>query len=122
MAGLARRVTHWSASDVKLAFRKASLACRNTWLDVRLRHLPVVQGVPAPRGRVLIVTPKKVGSAPYRNLLKRRARAIIAQQRLSLPHIDIILFFNPNPSVPLTFSQLQEFLQTCLKKHQSSTL
>lgn len=61
------------------------------------------------RGRILIIIPKKVGSAPQRNKLRRQIRSIFYEQRLYEGDYDWAVLVKP-PIKPLTFAQIKELL------------
>ncbi len=60
-------------------------------------------------GRILIVTPKKAGTAPVRNLIRRRLKHIFFTNQLYEKPYDIIVLVAA-PAQTLSFSTLQELL------------
>lgn len=60
-------------------------------------------------GRILIVTPKKMGNAPERNLMRRRLKSIFYEQKLFESSFDVLVFVT-NPALSIPFSALQELL------------
>jgi len=67
-------------------------------------------------GRVLLVTSRKVGNAPQRNLLRRRSRAIFYEQRLFELGKDCVAIFKA-PAKELNFEQLKAVFIQALKKN-----
>lgn len=60
-------------------------------------------------GKLLIVTPRKTGSAPKRNLLRRRLKAIYYQEKLyTIAAIGIIILYDH--ATTLSFDELKTFL------------
>lgn len=61
-------------------------------------------------GRLLVVIPNKaVGSAPVRNLLRRRLKAIFYQYQLYTKGKDCVVFAHPGAD-KLSYQELQELL------------
>ena len=107
---LARSITLWTKQEISTLFKSAQRLCWHTGLDVRVA--PAKQE----HGRILIITPKKMGNAPERNRVRRRIKALFYENKLYECGFDWIFFAKPGIST-LTFSQLQEFiLETCLPK------
>ena len=65
--------------------------------------------------RVLLITSRKVGNAPERNLLRRRGRAIFYEELLFKQHKDCVIIFKP-AAKHLSFDQLKEILINSIKK------
>jgi len=61
------------------------------------------------RGRILVVTPKKIGSSPQRNRIRRRLKAIFYEEKLFERGIDVIVFVKKK-GIELTFNQLKKLL------------
>ncbi len=69
--------------------------------------------------RILLITSRKVGNAPQRNLLRRWGRAIFYEQRLfEQPQHCVIIF--KAPAKYLSFDQFKEILVKYSRKHASS--
>lgn len=62
-----------------------------------------------PYGRMAIVTPKRVGTAPVRNLMKRRLKAIFYEEKLYTNNKDIVIFVKPKIH-PVSFSKIKSIL------------
>lgn len=60
-------------------------------------------------GRILIITPKKVGNAPQRNLLRRRFKAIFFEEKLYEGSYDCAVFVSSG-ALAVPFSTLKELL------------
>ncbi|MBV8661076.1 MAG: ribonuclease P protein component [Candidatus Dependentiae bacterium] len=60
-------------------------------------------------GRILLITSRKVGNAPERNLLRRWGRAIFYEQRLFELHKHCVVIFK-SPAKNLSFEQFKEIL------------
>ncbi len=60
-------------------------------------------------GRILIVTPRKVGSAPERNLIRRRIKAIFTEHKLYQRHYDGIALIGRD-ATKLSYQDLIRYL------------
>lgn len=60
-------------------------------------------------GRILIVTPKKMGNAPERNLMRRRLKSIFYEQKLYEAPFDLLIFVT-HAALTIPFSTLQEMV------------
>jgi ribonuclease P protein component len=65
-------------------------------------------------GRVLIVTPRKAGSSPERNLLRRRVRAIYREGKLYLHPYDSILLIGKE-CLLIPFEELRQLIHSVIK-------
>ena len=66
-------------------------------------------------GRILLITSRKVGNAPQRNLLRRWGRAIFYEQRLFEKQIHCIVIFKA-PAKYMTFDHFKKILIQSLEK------
>jgi len=110
MVSLGRHISLWKKDERTKVLSLARPIFRTSHFDVRI--LPK-QGDLA---RIMVVTPKKVGSAPYRNLLKRRARSIFYQEKLYNSTHDRVIFFRPSQTI-LEYKRLHTILMELFKKH-----
>jgi ribonuclease P protein component len=60
-------------------------------------------------GRILIVVPRKVGSAPQRNKIRRQVKSLFYEHKLYTKDYDWIFFAKP-PVTELPFQELQKLL------------
>jgi ribonuclease P protein component len=100
MPRIARKITQFTQSEIKQLFRTARTISRNAGLSIRI----------APRsgalGRLLIITSRKIGSAPERNKIRRQLKAIFYQEKLyELPYDFII--HTTKESILLPFQELK---------------
>jgi ribonuclease P protein component len=108
MPRIARRITQFTRGEIKRLFQTARTVYRQAGLTIRI----------APRlgeiGRILIVTPKRIGTAPERNMLRRRIKALFYQEKLySFPYDFLVLC--QEGSTKLSFSELKDiFLKLSL--------
>lgn len=69
--------------------------------------------------RILLITSRKVGNAPERNLLRRRGRAIFYEERLFEQHQHCVVIFK-SPAKNLSFNQFKTILTQAINKQSSS--
>lgn len=103
MPTIARLISHFTPQEVTQAFKMAR----------RVKVDPAFTLLRSPGqksfGRILIVTSRKVGSAPQRNKIRRQIKAIFYQNRLFLTPFDYI-FIAKKPSIALSFEQLLQIM------------
>ena len=72
-----------------------------------------------PAGRAGLVVSKKVGKAPTRNLIKRRLRHILRENKNTFSRRDLVVMALPE-AASLSFEELQkDFFQTLYALNQS---
>lgn len=98
-----RKLTQFTQKEVDNVWQKARPALKHDGFLL----------LKAPRsaafGRILIVLPKKVGSAPERNKVRRQVKSIFYEQRCFDKEFDWIFFAKP-PVTNLPFQELQKLL------------
>lgn len=97
------KISSFSRSEIAQLFKKARVVVRCTGLRILVAQTE--QSI----GRVLIVTPKASGTAPERNLFKRRIRAIFREHNLCQYSKDLVVICNKR-GVDLPFSKLLQLL------------
>lgn len=103
MPRLMRRLTVWTKQEIDRLFKQARRIYRGEGLDI------AVAPKSAEFARLLIIIPKKVGSAPERNRIRRRIKAIFYEAQLYKKSHDYIFFIKP-PAVSLDFEQLKNII------------
>lgn len=103
MPRIARKITQFTQSEIRQLFHTARTIYRHAGLSIRI----------APRlgdsGRLLIITSRKVGTAPERNKLRRQLKAIFYQEKLYKSPYDYIVH-TTKESTLLTFQELKAIL------------
>jgi ribonuclease P protein component len=103
MATIARAITGWRRHEIGELLKKARRVFKDAAFEVRLA--PTHQYP----GRVLIITPAKIGTAPQRNLFRRRVKAIFYGEQLYTKGYNWVIFaYKEAPSVP--FQELKRRL------------
>jgi ribonuclease P protein component len=105
MMSVARSLTKFSRQEIKFLFENAKkFSSCSAFVLLRAQQQTSL-------GRVLVVSPKKIGSAPTRNLLKRRVRDIFLHEKLYTKGFDWVLIARKQATV-LSFTELQKKLLT----------
>jgi ribonuclease P protein component len=86
--------------EIAQIFNKARRVLRHPGFDVLA--LPSTHA----GGRLLVVTPRKVGNAPQRNKIRRRLKAIFHEENFCAYGIDFIVIIKPGGTA-LSFEQLK---------------
>jgi ribonuclease P protein component len=108
MPSFVRKLSKFTKKEIDTAFESA----------IRVAKLTQITILRAPRqlpfGRILIITPKIVGSAPIRNKLRRQLKALFYENRLfDLPY-DWIIIAKAGAG-KLAYDWLKNFFLTTLK-------
>lgn len=107
---ISRNLSLFNENEVKAAFQNARHRIKVSGLKVFM----------APRilefGRILVVTPKKVGNSPKRNLIRRRLKSIFYENEIyQLPYDWIVLTSKEALSLP--FEQLKKIIIDVAKEN-----
>lgn len=99
-------MTRLSRAEVLSLLKNARMVCRHAGLDIRATQRT------AQFGKILIIIPRKVGSAPERNLIRRRIKAIFYEERFFELPFDWVFFVKPEATA-WPFSQMREHMLAC---------
>lgn len=109
MHKIASKISKFQLKEIKELFKKSHTIYKASECEVRV----------APRknsfGKILLVIPKKVGSAPKRNLIRRRIKSIFYQEKLYLLQYDFIILCRKD-ILNLSFDELKNLLNNLTKK------
>ena len=111
---LSRLISAWTASEIRQLFKQSQLIYRSPGLDIR------ISVAKADVGKILVVTPKKMGSAPSRNLIRRRLKSIFYQDKLYAYKCNVAIICKKESDF-LTFDQLREILSDTIKSYCAKT-
>lgn len=102
-----RKLSSFTRTEVATLFKSAQS-------KVKLPGLRILRAsATSPFGRVLIVTPRKVGNAPHRNLIRRRIKALYRENKFyTYPYDCIFLIGKECVSIP--FEKLRHLIHTAL--------
>ncbi len=99
----------FSQQEIKQTFSKATSRKKVGGLEF------VIAPASHEIGRLLIVTPRAIGTAPERNLLRRRIKSIFYEDQLFNNPFDIIILAKKG-SVSISFEELKTILHTVIQK------
>lgn len=106
--GIARAISRFTTPEIKKLLYKGRPVYKSPELEVRALAMG------QPYAKILIVTPKKIGSAPVRNLLKRRLKSIFYEEKLyEQPYTYAFLCKKGSPG--LGFAELKNVLLNATK-------
>jgi len=111
----AQRATSWTDDQLRHFFSRSRRFLSNTALDIKLAPQA------SSSGHLLVVTPKKMGSAPQRNLFRRRVKAIFYEQKLGQVGFDIAIYAKP-AAVHMSFVELKAAILGALQQAQAIQL
>jgi ribonuclease P protein component len=114
-----RSTNRITAQERKRLLRYARLIHRQDELDIR--SLPRDSNSSPLAGRILIITPRKVGNAPERNLIRRRCKAIFREEKVGIALQDFLIYCRKG-SADLTFQDLKEVILASMKRLPTSSL
>jgi ribonuclease P protein component len=103
-----RALTNWKKNEAAATIRRSHLVLKVPGLDIKIAPKAKIVA------RVLPVTPAKSGSAPERNLFRRRIKALFHELNLHEGTHDWIFFAKPGISA-LSFEQLREIVLQVLR-------
>jgi ribonuclease P protein component len=75
---------------------------------------------PHSHGRLLVVTPRAVGTAPQRNKIRRRLKALFYENNLLAGQQDYAIIVRQK-ATQLSFSELSSMILTALKAYNART-
>lgn len=103
MSGIAKRLSKFTKREIDHLFKHARRVFRSPECTILL----------APRqdvfGRVLIVTSRKVGNAPERNLIRRRIKSIFYEEKLYDRSFDCVIIAQKKLT-DLSFDELKKLI------------
>jgi len=71
-----RQITRLPEQDIKQLLKHARRIHKSPELDI------LIAPARLPYGRILVITPARIGNAPQRNLLRRRLKAVFYEEKL----------------------------------------
>jgi len=109
----------FSSFERKRFFQRAHLVHRQRELDIRIRkRFNDESSLP---GRLIVVTPRKTGNAPQRNLIRRRLKAIFYEENLASFSYDTLIYCQKG-SPKLPFADLKKLLLEIFSTLPTGTL
>ena len=103
-----KKLSSFTRTEVATLFKSARA-------KVKLPGLRILRApISGTAGRVLIVTPRRVGNSPERNLLRRRVRAIYREDKLYTHPYDCVLLLGKE-SLLIPFDELRRLIHSVIK-------
>lgn len=95
-------------------------ACFNAARRV-LKHpgLDILRAPTSNKGKLLVVTPARIGNAPARNRIRRRLKAIFYEEKLENRGYDCIVLVK-KAGIMLSFDELKKLLMQAIPDDQPS--
>lgn len=101
--GIVSALTTWSSKEIAALHKQAQTIA--SYPELVIKRAPASSSL----GRLLLVIPKKVGTAPERNLIRRRLKAIVYENHLYTKGFDWIFICRPSVK-KLSFQQLASLI------------
>lgn len=108
------KITKFTKKEIANLFKKSKFLCRNSGLAIKF------VSTDNDIGKILIITPKKIGSAPIRNQIRRRIKSIFYEEKMYGYGYDFILYCNKD-IVNFNFNSLKSIFIDCLSQLKSQT-
>lgn len=87
--GIVSALTTWSKQEIDSLYNRAQIVV--SYPELLIKRAPASLSY----GRILVVIPKKVGTAPERNLVRRRIKAIVYENQLYTRGFDWVFISRP---------------------------
>jgi ribonuclease P protein component len=105
MPRLTKKISSFTQSEITKLLSTARVKGRIPGL----RILTASSSLSSDHGRVLIITPRRSGNAPQRNLIRRRIKSIFIEDELSKMNIDIVVIVR-REAIDISFGELKKLL------------
>ena len=105
---VARSITSLSSQERRSLFAKARTRLRKKGFHLKVTPSPI------DFGRILIVTPKKVGNAVVRNKLRRQIRNCFYANKLYERKLDVLLFLS-SEAAQLSYQEIESLLNESIQ-------
>jgi ribonuclease P protein component len=101
---LSSLISKFTRQEINDLFRNSKKYLKHPALDILLSPATHEEF-----GRILVVTPRKVGTAPERNKIRRRLKAIFYESRLFELDYDCVVLVKKE-AISLSFNELKALL------------
>ena len=98
-----------SKKQIDLLFKSIRLKIKKEGLQI------LVSPQMLPQAQLLIVTSRRIGNAPTRNLIKRRIKAIYHEQKIAQAQLDLIFITHPVITT-IPFARLSHLIQEAIQE------
>jgi len=103
MKDVAKHISKFKRKEIDLLFQTAQSVYKSK--ELTILSAPCILSF----GRILLITSRKVGNAPERNLLRRRGRAIFYEEKLFANKKDLVVIFRSSAN-QLSFDELKTII------------
>ena len=104
MKNVAKQISRFTKKEIDLLFQTGKAVYKSK--EFVILTTPCLVSL----GRILLITSRKVGNAPERNLLRRRGRAIFYEEKLFELQKHCVVIFKA-PAKNLSFDQFKAILK-----------
>lgn len=104
-----KKISSFSRTEISDAFKQARLKVRYSGLKL------LVAPSDQKHGKLLLITPRRSGNAPTRNLFRRRMKAIFKENNLLEKNVVLIAIVDSN-GIALSFKKLQQLVLGCFEE------
>jgi ribonuclease P protein component len=104
MPSIARAITQFTEREIRALFEAARRVVKTPAFEIRKASTT------NPHGRILIVIPRLVGTAPERNRIRRQLKALFYQEKYFEKQQDIIVLVRRG-AADATYQDLHDLLQ-----------
>lgn len=100
---VSKNLSKFTKSEVQQTFK--NIKKYNKILGIKILRSPRILDF----GRILVITPKKIGNAAKRNLIRRRLKSIFYENNLYNLSYDWIVIIE-KPAISLSFKQVENII------------
>jgi ribonuclease P protein component len=112
MSRITRTISSFKPREVEAFFQNARCVFKDAGLTL------LCAPSQAETGRVLVITPRRIGNAPARNKIRRQLRALFYETTLYALRTDCAVIVRA-PALAYTFEKLKTICVNALKPHAS---
>lgn len=109
MGRVARQLSHFESSEVKDILKRGKRVLTSPTANILL--CPTAQEL----GRILVITPKRIGKAAKRNRVRRRLKAIFFEETFYDRGYDCVVFIKKD-GIDTPFDELKAMLTAAFAK------
>lgn len=111
-----KNISSFTQKEIRALFLRALIIYKQPNLEIRIASRSISPA--SAHGRALIVTPKLIGNAPTRNLMRRRIKAIFYENNLFKLPYDFIFMCKKNID-QLDFAELKDIILKTIESYVS---
>lgn len=109
---VAGKITKFTKKEIFDTFKNTKTLCSNLGLVLKASKINTnFNNI----GKILIILPKKVGSAPIRNKIRRRIKHIFYDQKIYKYNFNFIIYCKKDITT-FSYSYLQDLLLNCINQ------